>query len=114
MKKLIVRSTPPITDPNELLTILRLSLRDLYGELEPHSCTLQVQKAIIQEVGQDDDANITMTADLLEVKCSIESARYVQAALTWPTLPPYMDGVLYRIDVLLVSVVGDEDTNKLS
>lgn len=146
--RLIVRSTPPIFDPRELETILRFSLKNLFGELEPHSDTFTVvtlpknhdeclNKKNSTTANNDDDDNVdndanytrhkkhktrksssSTTSDgneevdcsgnspppppLLQVECAPESARFIQAALTWTTLPLYMEGVLYRIDVVSV------------
>ena len=108
--RLIVRSTPPITDPRELETILQFSLRNLWGELEPHSAGLEVQNVAThhcdnsqsQEPPELDQQQQQPPPPLLQVACTENSAPFIQAALTWSTLPPYMEGLLYRIDVVAI------------
>ncbi len=88
---MIVRTQPKIQDPRELKTILTFSLRNLWGDLEPHSCMLDVQK---------DDS--TSSEALLLVKCPTESVAAVRAALTMVTPPSYLASTVYRFDVVEV------------
>ena len=86
---LTVRTTPPIDDPRELVTILTFSLRHLFGELEGYSSTLQIRRAV-------SDATFV-------VECpSDDSVDDVRAALTMVTPPPYLDEITYQFDVVNV------------
>lgn len=84
-----VMTTPTMADPKELTTILTFSLRDLYGDFEPHSCMLEYSK------GSD---------ETMIIKCPVESVKQVRAALTLVTPPSYIATSHYRFDV--VSVVS--------
>ena len=70
-------------------TILTCSLKSLWGDLEPHSCMIQVIK---DETKQG----------LLVVRCRTDSMAAVRAALTLVTPPPYLESTLYRFDVIEV------------
>ena len=87
-----VKSTPKIEDPRELLTILTFSLRSLWGDLEPHSCDLTVDKAQNGISAED--------AALLVVGCRSDSLGAVRASLTLVTLPPYLESIAYQFDVV--------------
>ena len=91
-----VESSPPITDPRELTTILTFSLRDLFGDFEPHSCMVEVTKQ-----GNGDDHN--NNNDTMIIKCPTESVKEVRAALTLVTPPSYILTSQYRFDILSVS-----------
>lgn len=78
-----MKSEPHVDDPKELQTILLFSLKSLWGDLEPHSCMLQVEKK----------------GTVLVVRCPSESVAAVRAALTLVTPPPYLESTLYRFDV---------------
>jgi hypothetical protein len=97
---LLVRTCPQVNDPREMQTILTCSLRSLWGDLEPHSWGMSAHQA-----GPDHCDPTTATVDssslsLLVVKCRPESEEAIRAALTWVTLPPYMQDTLYRVDVV--------------
>jgi hypothetical protein len=97
---LLVRTCPQVNDPREMQTILTCSLRSLWGDLEPHSGGMRVEQA-----GPDhcDPTTATMggsNLSLLVVKCRPESEEAIKAALTWATLPPYMQDTVYRFDVV--------------
>ena len=83
---LLVKTNPPVTDPREMATILTSSLRDLFGDFEPHSCVMDVTK------GEDDDMVI--------VSCPKDSVKEIRAALTMVTPPPYMATNQYQFDVV--------------
>jgi RNase P/RNase MRP subunit POP5 len=86
--RLTVRSEPRVEDPRELQTILTFSLKSLWGDLEAHSCALQIEKrAEGKEI-------------LLIVRCLTESVGAVRAALTLVSPPPYLESNLYRFDVV--------------
>jgi RNase P/RNase MRP subunit POP5 len=95
--QLIVQSNGDVQDPRELHTILIHSLRDLFGDLEPHSCSVVVDTAAS---GKD-------FAGKFRVSCREESASQVRAALTWVTPPPYLEKNVYRFDVVDV-IYADE------
>ena len=79
-----VQSTPRITDPKELHTIVLCSLESLFGKLQSHSIGLKV----------------TVDGSDLFVQCRTESTKQVRAALTMVTPPPYLEDTVYCIDVL--------------
>jgi RNase P/RNase MRP subunit POP5 len=89
--RIAVRTQPKIQDPREMKTILTFSLRALWGDLEPHSCVVDVQ---------NDDS--TSSEALLLVKCPTESVAAVRAALTMVTTPSYLASTVYRFDVVEV------------
>jgi len=78
-----VKTCPKVEDPREMKTILTFSLRSLWGDLEPYSCTMDVQKE----------------SDFLVIKCEKESVNQIRAALTLVTPPPYLENIVYRFDV---------------
>ena len=84
---LLVKTFPPVTDPREMTTILTSSLRDLFGDFEPHSCVMEVKK------GGGNDVMI--------VQCPKDSVSEIRAALTMVTPPPYMATNQYRFDVIV-------------
>mmetsp|Transcript_2319 Transcript_2319/g.3170 ORF Transcript_2319/g.3170 Transcript_2319/m.3170 type:complete len:118 (-) Transcript_2319:246-599(-) len=85
--RLLIKSSPLITDPRELETILGFSLRNLFGELETYSHDFKVTET-------------SNNSEMLQITCPAKSARFLQAALTLATLPPYMENTLYRIDIV--------------
>jgi hypothetical protein len=90
-----VRTCPQVNDPREMQTILTCSLRSLWGDLEPHSWGMRVE-----QTGPDHCEVGNSNLSLLVVKCRPESEEAIRAALTWATLPPYMQDTLYRFDVV--------------
>lgn len=91
-----VATTPLISDPRELQTILTTSLRALWGNLERCSGQMQVEAA--------------SDPGLLCVSCEASDAPRVQAALTLVTPPPYLKDTLYRFDVVKIEYKHvDED-----
>ena len=105
--RLVVQTMPAVTDPREMTTILTFSLRDLFGELEPHSCTIHVEGPISKEsslLEENNTSDKTPTSGaLVIVKCPLESANQVRAAMTMISPPPYNETTLYRFDVLQVT-----------
>ncbi|CAB9512841.1 expressed unknown protein [Seminavis robusta] len=93
---ILVDTFPPVTDPREMQTILTFSLRDLFGDFEPHSCLIEVSKG---------------TENLIEIKCPTDSAKEIQAALTMVTPPPYMENTQYRFDVVNVEQKVQKSTS---
>jgi RNase P/RNase MRP subunit POP5 len=91
----LIRSTPLISDPRELATILTFSLRSLFGEVEHHSCLLEV---LLHPEDNVDGAT-------LSVKCPTESVPAVRAALTMVSVPVYLSSTIYRFDVVKVGRV---------
>jgi hypothetical protein len=89
-----VRTSPIVNDPKELSTILLLSLKELWGEFESHSHHIRVYSDSNGENKEDSAFNI---------ECASDSVEPVRAALTWPTLPAYMDESMYRFDTISVS-----------
>ena len=87
---LTIQCEPDIEDPREFQTILTSSLKSLWGDLEPHSCSLQVYKKNKNKQ--------------LIVRCLKESVDQVRAALTLVTPPPYLDSNIYRFDVVEVKI----------
>jgi hypothetical protein len=101
---LLVRSLPIIDDPKELYTILLFSLRDLWGELESHSCNVIVEKyqqyiykTIFEQLCFTEQPEETL---LFVVSCRSESVKEIRASLTLVTAPPYLSDISYRFDVL--------------
>ena len=116
-----VEAKPTIKDPRELVTILTYSLRSLFGELEYHSCQLQVQAVRKENVvpleeddrggsgnSHDDSEENNVAAEetskmmVMAVTCPSESVAAVRAALTMVTPPPYLSDSVYRFDILKV------------
>jgi len=93
---LVVCSNPHVRDPKEMRTILTCSLRNLWGDLEPHSCLMEILK-------HDENSK------LLIVRCRRKSMSAVRAALTLVTLPPYLESTNYRFDVIETVLSDDDD-----
>lgn len=108
---LIVRCSPKVTDPREMMTIIGTSLRSLWGDLEQYSFKLRVE---VDNNDDDTNNNNNDSFSILQVKCpSRSSAEAVRAALTFVTLPPYMmeesssstkTTIYYRFDVIDVII----------
>jgi len=94
-----------VRDPRELKTILMSSLRSLWGDLEPHSCQLEVDLAPDRAKPDDCDGVSSSSPPLLVVRCPTSSAETVRAALTFVTMPPYYP----ESDVYLFDVVRTEE-----
>uniref|UniRef100_A0A7R9ZJR2 Uncharacterized protein n=1 Tax=Craspedostauros australis TaxID=1486917 RepID=A0A7R9ZJR2_9STRA len=86
---LTIRTTPQLSDPREVDTILTSSLRALFGDLEPYSCQMQVR---------------SIEAGCFEIRSDAPS--HVRAAATMITAPPYMEDALFRFDVMSVRALG--------
>lgn len=82
---MLVAAKPVVSDPRELETIIRSSLKSLFGETEPHGSFVQVLEA---------------TRRYCIVKCSSTSVSATRAALTCPMPPPYLQSTHYRFDVI--------------
>ena len=84
---MLVEAKPVVTDPRELLTIIRSSLKSLFGEMETHGCVVEVVEA---------------ARPFCIVKCPASSVAATRAALTFPMPPPYLQSTHYRFDVLQI------------
>lgn len=93
----VVRTSPVVKDPRELQTILIVSLRSLYGELEPHSCVTSV---------------LEIRGDKALIRCPTGSTASVRAALTLCTLPHYMHHNTMQFDVLEIIQDDSSSTSK--
>lgn len=88
---LLVRTTPVITDPAEMKTILHFSLRGLWGDLETFSTDIVVRDCRVH-AGKE--------RGLLIVECPSKTVDQVRAALTFVSPPPYMDDTVFQFDVV--------------
>mmetsp|Transcript_8145 Transcript_8145/g.11990 ORF Transcript_8145/g.11990 Transcript_8145/m.11990 type:complete len:113 (-) Transcript_8145:346-684(-) len=98
MSHALIRTTPAITDPSELGTILNFSLRSLYGDCQPYSHGLSVLQCR-RCSGEDSSSTSTSTYEAI-IECPSSSLNQVRAALTFPSTPSYFDGALYRFDFI--------------
>ena len=85
---LLVESHPAVTDRREFQTILTQSLRELFGELEPHSCLTSV---------------LETRSNQALVECLEDSVPSVRAALTLCTPPAYLQDSAFRFDVVQIA-----------
>ncbi|KAG7348736.1 Rpp14/Pop5 family protein [Nitzschia inconspicua] len=82
-----VTCSPKLHDPSEVMTILTTSLKALFGELESYSFGMKVYKHKHNNNNNSDD---------FVIECPLESADAIRAALTMPTLPPFLqEGSVY-------------------
>ena len=88
-QSLVVECTPPV-ESREVETILRCSLKALYGDFERYSCCVKV-------LPQDNSDRPLLSRQ--EVSCPKTDVPFVRAALTLATAPLY-DDRLHRIDVI--------------
>ncbi|MGK3740712.1 MAG: hypothetical protein ACI90V_007562 [Bacillariaceae sp.] len=124
MSRLGVRCSPVITDPSEFSTILLLSIRSLFGELESHSIGLNILKNIssasnttehdddnnTQEQQQQDNTNTNSNSNSNNdnnnyqfiVECPNKSIDAIRASLTMVTTPSYLQSKIYRFDIINV------------
>mmetsp|Transcript_3951 Transcript_3951/g.7296 ORF Transcript_3951/g.7296 Transcript_3951/m.7296 type:complete len:110 (-) Transcript_3951:1542-1871(-) len=84
---ILIEAKPVISDPRELSTIIRSSLKSLFGETESHGCFVEVPEA---------DRSHCI------IKCLASSVEATRAALTFPSPPPYLQEMHYRFDVLAI------------
>lgn len=87
---LTVRTSPVITDPAEMKTILLFSLRSLWGDLEPFSSDVVVRHPV----------NAEKKIGILIVECPSITVNQVRAALTLSSPPPYMEDIFFQFDVV--------------
>jgi len=100
---MIIQSLPVIRDPRELQTILTYSLRDLFGELETHSFSVEVKASTQQHYSNNNSSesnNKDAAIVMMIVECPSESAKQVRAAMTMCTPPPYLQDTHFRLDVM--------------
>jgi hypothetical protein len=122
MSRLGVRCSPVITDPSEFSTILLLSIRSLFGELESHSIGLNILKNIssASNTTEHDDDNNTQEQQQQDntnnnnnnnndnnnyqfiVECPNKSIDAIRASLTMVTTPSYLQSKIYRFDIINV------------
>ena len=120
MCRLGVRCSPVITDPSEFSTILLLSIRSLFGELESHSIGLNISSSSnntddnnsTQEEEQDnnnnknsnsnDNSNNSNNNYHFLVECHNKSIDAIRASLTMVTTPSYLQSKIYRFDIINV------------
>ena len=76
-------------------TILRFSLRGLWGDLEPFSSDVVVRHP--DHAGKE--------RGLLLVECPSKTVNQVRAALTFVSPPPYMEDTVFQFDVLDVKEI---------
>jgi RNase P/RNase MRP subunit POP5 len=84
--QLAIRVAPVLEDAREVNTILTSSLRALFGELEPHSCTVRVKKSASEAS--------------FFIDCPMDSVAAVRSALSMVTPPAYLSSTIYRFDVI--------------
>lgn len=115
IKSIRIRTTPPIKDPKELESIITASLRSLFGDYQPYSCDLRILKcqpccrsfateSLLpknrnNDTNDDDDDDTEHSYDAI-LECPSWSEKYVRAALTFSSIPPFLQGSVYRIDFL--------------
>ena len=119
MCRLGVRCSPVITDPSEFSTILLLSIRSLFGELESHSIGLNISSSSnntddnnsTQEEEQDNNNNNNKNSSSNDnsnnnyhflVECHNKSIDAIRASLTMVTTPSYLQSKIYRFDIINV------------
>ena len=125
MCRLGVRCSPVITDPSEFSTILLLSIRSLFGELESHSIGLNISSSSnntddnnsTQEEEQDNNNNKNSNSNdnsssndsndnnnnyHFLVECHNKSIDAIRASLTMVTTPSYLQSKIYRFDIINV------------
>ena len=124
MCRLGVRCSPVITDPSEFSTILLLSIRSLFGELESHSIGLNISSSSnntddnnsTQEEEQDNNNNKNSSSNdnssssdsnnnnnnHFLVECHKKSIDAIRASLTMVTTPSYLQSKIYRFDIINV------------
>jgi RNase P/RNase MRP subunit POP5 len=85
-----VRSEPPLEDPRELHTILLFSIRKLWGELEPHSRSVTVERSMNGVRGD------------FVIECAKSSVAEIRAALMLVSPPEYLQDAIYRFDVVKI------------
>lgn len=117
--RILVRSEPNVQDPRELQTILLFSLRNLWGEVEAHSCQLTVSVATSSIIHRHADANSNSVQKdnhcCFVITCLSDSVASIRAALTMVTPPPYLETsaatgepAVYLFDVLAIEDVEKE------
>ena len=84
---MLIEAKPVISDPRELSTIIRSSLKSLFGETEPHGYFVEVLEA---------------NRLYCIMRCVLSSVEAVRAAMTFPSPPPYLQETHYRFDVLAI------------
>ena len=88
----LIRTTPPVRDKRELESIVTTSLIKLFGDYHPYSCGFRVVDCeLAQNPGQSYDSII---------ECPLPSLEYVRAALTFSSVPSFLEGEVYRIDFI--------------
>jgi predicted alpha/beta superfamily hydrolase len=116
MCRLGVRCSPVITDPSEFSTILLLSIRSLFGELESHSIGLNISSSSNntdnsntqeeeQQHQQQDNNNKNNNNNNnyhFRVECHNKSIDTIRASLTMVTAPSYLQSKIYRFDIINV------------
>ena len=107
--ELMVRCVSPrVNDPKELHTLVLFSLRNLFGDFEPHSSGM-----IVEFCNTKDDRSATDTGQTVDIcrdddeqcfaiRCCTKSVSAIRASLTIVTPPPFLEDALYQFDVLKV------------
>ncbi|OEU10004.1 hypothetical protein FRACYDRAFT_194423 [Fragilariopsis cylindrus CCMP1102] len=98
MCRLGVRCSPVITDPSEFSTILLLSIRSLFGELESHSIGLNISN----DSSNSNNSNNNNNDYHFLVECHNKSIDAIRASLTMVTTPSYLQSKIYRFDIINV------------
>ena len=90
----VIRTTPAITDPRELDTIITSSLRSLFGDCQPHSCSVKECRPCSDRPTQGHESYEAI------IECPESSMEHVRAALTFSSTPSYLEGSIYRLDFI--------------
>mmetsp|Transcript_24052 Transcript_24052/g.36698 ORF Transcript_24052/g.36698 Transcript_24052/m.36698 type:complete len:105 (-) Transcript_24052:560-874(-) len=90
----VIRTTPPVSDPRELNTIIVSSLRSLFGDSEPYS-----QGIAVLECRECSDPTIQESKEAI-VECQTSSLDWMRAALTFSSTPSFLQGSVYRLEFL--------------
>jgi RNase P/RNase MRP subunit POP5 len=96
----LIRTTPPVRDKRELESIVTTSLIKLFGDYQPYSCGFRVVECRPSFSLDDEQAqNPGQSYDSI-IECPLTSLEYVRAALTFSSVPSFLEGEVYRIDFI--------------
>ena len=93
----LIRTTPAVKDKRELESIITTSLIRLFGDCQPYSCGFSVL-----ECRPSSDLSIRGQHPSYDaiVECSESSMEYIRAALTFSSVPSFLEGEVYRLDFI--------------
>ena len=100
-KVALIRTSPAISDPKELTTIISTSVRAAFGDCQAHTVGVRILDCRTATAAARRRRNTINTSETI-LQCPDDALPYIRAALTLPSPPSYFQGSIYTFDFLKI------------